>query len=137
MTTGAESTIIDEWLADVLADIDGVTGVYEGLAPVDAQYPFIVFQYMAGSDVAGVGPSARIMVDADYIVKVTAETESFADMADIVADVDAALDGATGTATGGVVLSVARREQYRETEQYENQRIRHIGGRYRIVAQGT
>lgn len=135
--SGAETTVIDEWLLDVLAGVTDSTGVYEDLAPVDAQYPFIVFQHQASSDVVGVGPNARIMVDADYIVRVVAAVSSFADIADIAAEMDGLLDGQTGAASGGVVLGVARREQYREVEQYESQQIRHLGGRYRIVAQGA
>ncbi len=135
--SGTETTVIDEWLIDTLDGLAGITGVYEGLAPNEAVYPFIVFQYMSGSDVFGIGPDARIMVDTEYLVRVVSEADSFADLVSIVDAMDDALDGATGSTTEGVVLSVARREQYREVEQYENQRIRHLGGRYRIIAQGN
>ncbi len=135
--SGAETTIIDAWLLDVLDGIGDTTGVYADLAPDDAVYPFIVFQHQASSDVIGVGPAARIMIDADYVVRVVSEATSFAGLADDAAALDEALDGQSGAATGGVVLGVARREQYRDVEQYENQQIRHLGGRYRIVAQGV
>jgi hypothetical protein len=134
--SGAETLIIDEWLTESLAGITGVTGVYEGLAPVDAPYPFIVFQYQSSYDATGMGPSARIMIDADYIVRVITESASFADMETIAEAIDTAIEGQSGSVTGGVVLGVARKEQYRDVEQYQNQTIRHLGGRYRIVAQG-
>lgn len=135
--SGAETTVIDEWLLDVLSDLDDITGVYADLAPAEALYPFVVFQHQASSDVAGVGPNARIMIDADYVIRVIAATTSFTGLVGIATEIDTLLEGQSGATTGGVVLGVARREQYREVEQYENQQIRHLGGRYRIVAQGA
>ena len=137
MSRGSETVVIDEWLETVLADITDVTGVFNELAPTEQLYPFIVYQLQSPSDVVGLGPQARIMVDAEYVVRVVAAVGSFADIAEIANEIDAAIDGQGGPTSTGVVLGTVRLAQYRQVEQFQNDQIHHLGGRYRIQAQGA
>ncbi len=133
---GAETTVVDEWLEGVLAGITDVTGVWEGVAPSLAPYPFIVYQHQTDEDLYALGPT-RVWSDCEYVIRAVAQCDSYADLADIANAIDGRLDGASGIATGGVVIGARRLGQYRLVEKYENEEIRHLGGRYRIIAQGS
>lgn len=135
-SVGSETTIADEWLTTVLVDVPQSTGVFEGLAPVDQPYPFVVFQMIDAPDLYGVGPKARIWTDAEYIVKATAEA-SFAALRPFAAAIDLRLDGVQAELAEGLVLGVRRTAQYRSVEQHEGRIIRHLGGRYRVLVQAT
>lgn len=145
--SGAETTVSDDWIASTLASDSGIAtafgdfsvAVFDALAPPDAPYPFIVWQCQAPSDVVGVGPKARIMVKADYIVRVVMRVDSYRDplMVAIAQAIDDALDGAKGTATGGAVLGCQRQDEYRSIENADGRQIRHLGGRYTVHVQST
>ena len=136
MSIGDEVVTVADWLEAVLADVPDITGVYDGLAPDDAEYPFIVFDLGTNDDLYGVGPE-RIWNDGTYTVRGVSAADDFDDLRGIAAAIDQRLHGASGTTSDGVVIGARRLEQYRLVEQYENEEIRHLGGQYRVLAQGT
>lgn len=134
-----ESARIDEWLYTLLSGDTTLTNqigqrIYNLQAPQDAALPFVIFGYMQGIDVQGVG-TARVMSSVVYQVKAVDEAESFTTAKGIADRLDALVQGASGSVSDGQILA-ARREQiiqYVETDvgiQY-----RHLGGLYRIFAQ--
>lgn len=148
-STGIETIVTDQWFKTVLGYemnvvdtvlADHVTGVYDGLAPAGASYPFVVWDVASpATDVVGIGtPSARIMSDALYQVRVTTKSDEWtADQIAAVRRIDAILNGAQATVTDGLVLGCVRTEQYRFIEQHEGRQIRHLGGIYRVLVQSS
>lgn len=147
---GAETSVIDDWLENVLSTdstISALCGdrIYADAAPIQIvadgdevfpTYPFIVYQCMVPEDVFGMGPRARIMSKATYIVRGIAEG-TYDSLKPVAAAIDEVIEGMTGTTADGLVLGVQRQEPYRMTENHEGRLIRHLGGTYLILAKGT
>lgn len=141
---GAETVVVDTWLASVLssdtdltAALGGPGKVFDGVAPDAQPYPFVVWHLETTRDIYGVGPRARIMVENDYRIRGIAGVTSFTVLAPIAVALDALLDGAEATLPEGLVLSSRRLEQYRLTEDINGQQIRQLGGLYRFLAVGA
>lgn len=139
---GAEVSIVDAWVAARLAATVAVTNlvstrIYNSFAPLDAEYPFIIFQQQTLRDVRGVG-SDRIMVDTLYVVKGISQGTDFAQLGTLAAAIDSALNVPPGGAvTGGHVMASVREEPFALTEVEDGKQFRHMGGIYRIYAQAT
>lgn len=135
----AESLVVKQWLNDVLkADAALVaqvgTRIYDAVAPSGAAMPYVVYQYMAGRDIAGVGPH-RIMTTFVYIVKVVKETNSFASLEAAANRIDAVLQAASGINVRGTVVACVREAPFEMVESLETGQYRHLGGSYRFWAQ--
>lgn len=113
------------------------TRVYEDVAPHDALMPFIVWQCQSPPrDIRGVGVF-RVMVDTLYVVKAVSQGTSYAPLAPVVAAIDRAMTNAEGSAVeDGLVLTSVRNDQFSLREVAEGTEFRHLGGEYRIQAQG-
>lgn len=138
-SVGAETLVSDAWMALALADVTLaglISGVHEHPAPLDALYPFVTWQtWGPAADVTGIGPDARIMVNANYLVRATAEYESFQSFKAIVRRIDFLLDGATHTSADGHVFACQRTEEFRLEEPLNGGTVRHLGGIYRVQVQ--
>jgi hypothetical protein len=118
--------------------------VYEaGQAPQGAAFPFLTFQYLAGSDRNAIGAGARIFSRPLYQVLAWCDGDSYA-AADAIADAaDKALQTARGTVTVGSETYLARvpgRElPLRNTEGVSGAGIHYnfSGGRYRLFVEGV
>jgi len=140
VTVGAELSLIDDWLDTTLKGDAAVasyvgTRVYPDVAPITAAYPFIVFQHQSSSDTKIVG-SQRILVEALYVVKVTAQGDDFTALRPVAEAVDSALDRSYGTISGGSILICTRERPFRMAEVSDGKTYRHLGGEYRIHVQG-
>lgn len=143
---GAEQVLCDEYvqqrLATKAAELDAIstglsTRIFEDVAPVGTDYPFIVWQCQTPPrDVRGVG-TFRVMVDTLYVVKAVAQATSYAPLAPVAAVIDAAMTSSTGaTVDDGLVFTSVRNDQFALREISEGTQFRHLGGEYRIQAQG-
>lgn len=132
---------VDQWLTDTLtgdATLTGLVGgrIYNVLPPLGATYPFVVFNWQGGNDVIGVG-TARIMINGLYQIKVIGQAHS--GMAPIVAiadRVDTLLQGAAGSVVDGAILACLREQPISYVDTVAGEHFRHLGGLYRVNAQG-
>lgn len=116
------------------------TRVYEGAAPQNAVFPYIVFgMQSAGNDRNQPGGDGRMMSRALWLVKVITQgsPSSGSSVADNINDaVDAALVGSTDVVTINAatytILSICRTGHFRMIEPAETVRYHHVGGLYRI-----
>lgn len=141
---GAESVLTDTWIeATLLANVT-VTGhvgtrVRLDQGNDDDLYPFIVYQLQSGLDLRVVGPD-RVWVDTLYVVKAVAQCDDFGTLAPVAAALDDALTSTTGGTVAdpsGQVFCCVREEPFRLTEVSNGQQFRHLGGIYRLYAQGS
>lgn len=142
---GAEQAMVDKWvearIATLAVDLDAISAglsgrVYLDAAPRDAEWPVIVYQCQdPPRDVRGVG-LVTVMVDTLYLVKAIAQAGNDV-LAPIVSTLHRAMTTATGSAVDdGAVLTSVRNEQFSMTDMTEGATFRHLGGIYRIQAQG-
>lgn len=137
----SETVLGDTWLDTVLkadATIAAACGtrVYEGLAPESAAYPFIVWQSQDNTDLRTMDQT-RIWNDSTIVVRAVAKTNTYSTLSSLAAAIDSVLHKGSGTVTGGVVIGAMRLSEYRMTEDVSDGQIRHLGGRYRLIVQGT
>ncbi len=142
MTAGLEAAAAEEWLFNTLngdAQLRGgasplVQGVHNTEAPEGALFPFILYQFSSGVDLAVVG-ATRIWTNLVYLVKVVGETADFGDLQAAVARIDALLHRASGVAADGTVWACVREQVIRLPESIAGGRqYRHSGALYRIYA---
>jgi hypothetical protein len=138
-----ETWIIEQWLYATLSGDGAITAaignrIYADVAPLDAAYPFIVYNMKSASDVAGVG-ALRILTQADYTVKVITQGSSYAPIKDLALRIDTLLHRQSGTTTDGAVISATRQEpvRYTETDNQSGVQYKHLGGIYRLQAQSN
>lgn len=142
MSVGGESITIEDAIKARLSSTVAVTDIvgdriWPDLAPQNAEYPFIVFQQQVTTDVVGVGPRARIMVNAEWIVRGVSEISTYGGLKALARAIDGALEGLTLDAIDGYVFACVRQNEYRMTEQHEGRTIRHLGGQFKLQAQTT
>ena len=139
----AESALVDDWLEETLKASDaltsqlgdGVDGVAGYRAPRTAHWPFVIYQFQSGVDVGGAGPG-HWMVDTVYVVKAIASTHTFTTLVPVAAAITSVLEGAVATFSGGHVTGVRRLSPFQLVEDDQGQEFRHLGGTFRIMAQG-
>jgi len=138
--------MVDQWIEDRLASINTTletisTGlserIYLEVAPQGTKWPCIIYQCQdTPREVRGVGTFA-VMVDTLYLVKAVAQVSSYAPLVPIAKAIHDVLTSATGNAVGdGEVLTSARDRQFSMIEATNGSEYRHLGGQYRIFAQG-
>lgn len=112
MSTIYEPARILNWLDTTLTPLAS-GGAWEGVGPVNAVPPYIVYQLDAASDVAGVA-GIRLWHSGLYLVKVTgpAAGAGFAALVTIADAIDAALqlvgDRTIGAASDGFLIRCER-----------------------------
>lgn len=135
-----ESVRVEQWLYTTLTGDATLaaavsTRCYGYIAPQNAIYPLLLFSMQAGTDVMGVG-TARVMLTCLYQVKVIGATNSFAALKPLADRIDAVLQGATGSVVDGAILACTREEPLSYVDVSGETQYRHLGGLYRIIAQG-
>lgn len=141
MSTGFEVPLAFEAVETICTTSPAITAevadrVYLDVAPVDIEYPFIVYSESTSDDVQGVGPN-RIWTNVDVLIKGYVGTDDLSVARPLAIAIDAAFTTATVTTTGGVVISATRLRPYSEREEYESGPVRAIGGIYRIHSQSS
>ena len=144
--TGAERVVVDAWIPAAIltaaAQLEAIsvglsTRVYEGVAPLSAKYPYIVFQSQSDpTDVRGVGV-VTVMVQATYLVKVIAATD-YPSIGQIVSIINSVLVTSTGAtpSVGGRILSSVKNTGFSLNEIYDGVQLRNLGAVYGIFVQG-
>lgn len=138
-----ESNGIAKWIYATLAADSAIsaligTRIYEGPAPQTTAYPFIRYDQQSTLDVRGATEATRIMVNELWLIRAVAETESYqGNLATLADRIDALFQNTNGSATGAVVFNSAREFAMRMPEDEQGISYRHLGGIYRIYAQGT
>lgn len=125
-----------DWLYDTLSAngaIATVVGgrIYRNVAPAGATFPYIVMQYVSGTDVYAMG-GVRVVSSVVVIVKAVGPVSQYAALASLADAIDAAISGAVN---GRSVLSCLRLTALDYEEEYSGVRYHHIGGQYSLVVQ--
>lgn len=141
-----ESLIADQWLVGVLNDATLLAaapgGIHadvapEGVSGSPTQQPWVVWFQVSGLDVPGTG-TRRIMADLVYEVRATGRNATYAALKVAANRIDALLHGKQAVALAdGTMIGCVRVEPVRFTEQDGEVIYRHLGGQYRIYAQGA
>jgi hypothetical protein len=142
----AESARIRAWVAPLLehdATLQALTPtigdrIYNGVAPDDAEYPFLVMQLLSGgNDLFGVG-AIRIWSDQLWLFKVIhkggPKRVSSGPIEPIVNRIDALLHAASGTVTNGVIWECVRERPFELPTFEKGVNYLQLGGEYRIKA---
>lgn len=143
---GAEQALVDKWVEAQLAAeavalnfiaTDLSNKVFLEFAPEGTAYPFIIYQCQSPPrDVRGVGVT-RVFVDTLYVVKAVAQTNSYDTLAPIARVIDRAMTSQVGApVSDGAVFSSIREEGFNLIEVDQGTQFRHLGGTYKIQAQG-
>lgn len=145
---GAEQALTDDWVRSrfidplIVAELEAISvgladRIFLEVAPDSAPYPFIVFQCQSPPrDIRGVGIS-RVMVDTLYVVKAVGSVASYAPLVPVANAIDRAMTSAEGSAIyDGHVFSCIRSEQFSLVTREQGEIFRHLGGEFRIQAQG-
>ncbi len=135
----AAQTASDAWLYSQLSSDAFLSSlvsdrIYGQVAPRDAEYPLIVFQFQGGHDVSGVN-ATRIMTQEVYVVKAAAKSTSFEILKPIAARLDELLHGARGATPDGVILACVREQPIKLVEIEDGVQYRLLGGIYRIYCE--
>lgn len=131
-----EITAVDRWLYEKLTDdaalMSAVSAVYGYVAPPAAVYPFVLFSYLGGTDVAG-QPAVRILTSGLWQVKVVGASSSFLSIEQAAKRIDELLQGASSSGAAADVYGCVRTQPLAFTELgADNRRYQHLGGIYRI-----
>ncbi len=144
MTAGIETVVAHDWIKAALDASAALathvsTRIYYKQAPNDeTAYPFVVFQNQSAEDVRGVGLES-IMSDTLYLVKAIAQATTWTTaLKGAVSAVHVALTSSTGGSTAdGNVWTAVRMSPFELVESEGGKEFRHLGGIYRIYAQGS
>lgn len=125
-----------DWLYDTLsadATISAAVNsrIYRNVAPVGATFPYIVMQYVSGTDVYAMG-GIRVISSVVVIVKAVGSASQYAALVSLADAIDAAISGAIN---GQAVLSCLRLTALDYEEERDGVRYHHIGGQYSLVVQ--
>lgn len=149
-STGTEQMDIDYWvynrlLTDVhLSNLGLNRKVYDGIAPMDASFPFIIFQWQGGHDVGVLGTgTGRLMSSMMYVIKVITESlqtvavKPFTDRVNELFTCPIATQTLTldDGSTWRTDFSSRRVEPFVMMEQDGGRIWRHQGGVYEIISQ--
>lgn len=132
----------DATLRSILNVPTQATRVANMVAPKEwGDGPMVVFhQALPMRTVRGFGPTARLLDDGEYLVRVIGRPKDWGTISSAANRLDALLEGATGTTAGGVVITCQRIESYRlvENDTPEGQEPRavwmHVGASWRTQA---
>jgi len=129
----------EAWITDVLNGNAALVGdrVYAYMAPPDAVFPYIVFNFVSGVPLAVVN-AIKIWEEMIYQVKAIGKTSSPASLEAIATKIEELLHRKQGTVTNGEVLTSQHEAAVSYPELGDNGvRYHHLGGLYRIRARVT
>jgi hypothetical protein len=125
-----DATILGEVTGD-----DGVERIYSDSAPPDTAFPFILYGEQANEDLNGVG-GERIDNSGLYLVRFIARADDWASLKPIAERIDMRLHLGRGAAVNGGEVAACWREREFKLVERPGGEVRHLGGFYRIMAQG-
>lgn len=135
--SGTEGLTVAAWLHDTLASdpmlASMVSGVYDSVAPPDAQFPLVIISEAGDLADTNALPATRVITTGTWQVRVTVEGMSWAVAAPAVQRIDALLQGQTATRVDGLVLGCTRTAPVKLAEEANGRHYRHLGGLYRVV----
>ncbi len=135
----AESARVRAFIFTTLTNDPTLAGLignraYHGVAPAQAQYPFVVFQMLsAGNDLLGVG-TARIWSAPLFIVKAVCKGSSTGPVEPVANRIDQLLHSAAGTVTNGVIWECVRERPFDLPTNENGVVYQQLGGEYRFLA---
>jgi hypothetical protein len=128
----------NKWLYSKLAAdamISSIVGtrIYARKAPPNAAYPFIVFNYQAGTDSQGMG-TARVLTRSLYQVKVICKNSPDENVYTVADRIDELIGQGVHELQGDMRISSRREEPLELLEDTPNsaQFYYHLGGLYRL-----
>lgn len=136
-----ETLVADTWLANTLTNdaqlMGEVNGVYSSEAPQGAPMPYVIFEWMGGTDVTFVN-GIRVWHSGVWVVKAVDETTTFADLQTAAERLEALLHRQSGNNSGGTVFTATREAPFRSAYSDDSGKsYRELGGRFRIEVQAT
>jgi hypothetical protein len=139
---GAETVLIDAWLAGVFAADSTLTGLiasryYAELAPAAATYPLVIWQHQSPPRDILTATDHSAAVDSLLLIKAVVNAPSYATAYPIISRIVNQLDRAQATISGGNILSCTREQSFRLTEFTDGVHYRHLGYLFRIISQAT
>lgn len=134
-----ETIVADTWLYTTLtgdaALMAEVTGVHSTQASQDAELPYVMFEWLAGTDVTYVN-GIRVWHSGVWVVKAVDDTSSWTDLQTAAERIDTLLHRQGGSPSGGTVFTSTREAPFRASYSDEGVHYRELGGRFRIEVQG-
>jgi len=136
-----ELTRASQFLYSQLGTLPGGAAIYDGVAPLNSPYPYVIVQVQSpGADMMGVG-TARIWATPLFLVKAIDKTRSWSTLTALADAIETRLHGATGstglTATDGRILSCVRESPFSLIEESNGDMFRSLGGLFRLIIQGN
>lgn len=144
-----ETIVADTWLYETLtgdtALMAEVNGVHSTQASQAVALPYVVFEWLAGTDVMYVN-AHRVWHSGVWVVRAVAQTGSWNDLSAAADRIDVLLHRESGFPTGwvdvwsagwviGRVFSSVRESAFRNAYSDEGRQYRELGGRFRIDVQ--
>ena len=113
-------------------------GVFQGLADIGTQPPFVTYNWQSGADVLTLNAN-RLYASILMQVKAIGPGSMFTSLVTIAGRIDALFKSvrATGLPGGGGVLSCYRESEISMNELINGSMWAHLGGLYRISLQGV
>lgn len=141
-----EALIADGWLRATLGNdatlgAAAPGGVHADVAPAGvaddaSKSPWVVWFLVSATDAMSMG-SIRTVAELVYEVRATGRDCGYADLKAAANQLDVLLHRASGSTSDGTVVDCRREELVRFSEQDGERVYRHLGGQYRIWAQGA
>jgi len=129
--TASETWLYERLSGDAaLADLVG-DRIFDGVGRPDAVYPFVVFQFQGGHDVAGVS-AQRLMGQEVYLVKAVGRAASYADLKPVAKRIDELLHRQRGVTADGTVWACVREQPFKNVYVENRIQYRQLGGLYRL-----
>lgn len=144
-----ETIVADTWLYETLNSdstlMAAVNSVHSTQASRTSILPYVVFEWLAGSDIMYVN-AHRVWHSGVWIVKAVATTGSWNDLSAAAERIDVLLHRQSGIPSGyvdvysdgmaiGQVFSSVRESAFRNAYSDEGRQYRELGGRFRIDVQ--
>jgi hypothetical protein len=135
----AENFEVKAWIRALLAadaTIAAAVGsrIYSDLAPPNSAHPYIIVNLQGGSDLNALG--ARGLSEKLYQVKVIGRGDNPGALKAVADQIDTLLHMAA-SATATLACWCLREQEIDYPEVSGDIRFQHVGGIYRVVAQGT
>lgn len=128
---------IEKWLYAALAGDSAISAaigarVFNAIAPQGTAFPFVIFNFQAGTDVQGNG-TARVQSEAVFLVKVVSQGPPDATARTVADRIDEVVGKAVHAALDSYLFSGRRESPFRFVEAVGDVRFHHVGGLYRIT----
>jgi hypothetical protein len=111
-------------------------GIARNRPSQEAAFPFVVWQFLSGTTTQ-TASAVRIWLDSVYQVKAVGQGDSIASLKAVADRIDTLLDRAHGAVTGGTIVACTLEGEIAYEEVVAGVAYQHLGGRYRLLIQGS